>query len=246
MKLIDFDEKFNRRMAKFLEKHAGERTEEEWEDVIAAAYRKFGDTVLAEIGTTPRRYFADMADGQLVETLKEYLLQDVAVPDLLCEELERRGAVPEALALLRETDEDLVLYAIHFIGADPRAAARYAEMLAEDAYDEHVKEELAENLQEMADAAAEALLPLLNGPARDYALDILSHVSERDERVYRALRQRLSCGGRGGPSAVRRLSRSLRRRARSPGTDRCDREGGHRFRRLSRAEVCHRGAGRLV
>lgn len=187
MKLIDFDEKFNRRMAKFLEKHAGERTEEEWEDVIAAAYRKFGDTVLAEIGTTPRRYFADMADGQLVETLKEYLLQDIAVPDLLCEELERRGAVPEVLALLHETDEDLVLYAIHFIGADPRAAARYAEMLTEDAYDEHVKEELAENLQAMADAAADALLPLLNGRARDYALDILSHVRERDDRVYSAL-----------------------------------------------------------
>ena len=145
-------------MAEYLEKHAGERSEEEWEDVIAAAYRKFGDTVLSEIGTTPRRYFADMTDGQLTETLKEYLLQDVSVPDLLCEELERRGAVPETLALLRETDEDLVLYAIRLIGADPRAAERYAQMLAEDAYDEHVKAELTETLREMADDATEALL----------------------------------------------------------------------------------------
>ena len=166
MKLIDFDKKFNRRMAEYLEKHAGERSEEEWEDVIAAAYRKFGDTVLSEIGTTPRRYFADMTDGQLTETLKEYLLQDVSVPDLLCEELERRGAVPETLALLRETDEDLVLYAIRLIGADPRAAERYAQMLAEDAYDEHVKAELTETLREMADDATEALLQLLHGPAR--------------------------------------------------------------------------------
>ena len=37
MKLIDFDAKFNKKMAKELERHAGERTEEEWEDAIAAA-----------------------------------------------------------------------------------------------------------------------------------------------------------------------------------------------------------------
>ena len=30
MKLIDFDEKFNKKMAKMIEHHAGERTEEEW------------------------------------------------------------------------------------------------------------------------------------------------------------------------------------------------------------------------
>ncbi len=187
MKLIDFDERFNRRAAKYLAKHAGERTEEEWEDVIAAAYRKFADTPMEEIGTTPRLYFAGMTSGQLVETLKEYLLQDISVPDMLCEELEKRGAVPEVLALLRETDESLVLYAVHLIGADPKAAPRYAQMLAEDAYDEHVKDEVAEKLAEMADSVTDELLALAGGPARAYALELLSRTAGRDERVYRAL-----------------------------------------------------------
>ena len=75
MKLIDFDEKFNHKVAKMLEKHAGERTEEEWEDAIAQAYRQYGETYLAELGDTPHGYFAKMGDVQLIETLKEYLLQ---------------------------------------------------------------------------------------------------------------------------------------------------------------------------
>ena len=187
MKLIDLDGQFNRRVAKYLAKHAGERTEEEWEDAIAAAYRKFADTPMEEIGTTPRLYFAGMTNGRLVETLKEYLLQDVTVPDILLEELEKRGAVPETLALLRETDESLVLYAVHFIGADPQAAPRYAQMLAEDAYDEHVKDEVAEKLAEMADAVTDELLALAGGPARAYALELLSRTARRDERVLRAL-----------------------------------------------------------
>ena len=192
MKLIDLDGQFNRRVAKYLAKHAGERTEEEWEDAIAAAYRKFADTPAEALGTTPRLYFAGMTNGQLVETLKEYLLQDVTVPDILLEELEKRGAVPETLALLRETDESLVLYAVHFIGADPKAASRYAQMLAEDAYDEHVKDEVAEKLAEMADSVTDELLALAGGPARAYALELLSRTARRDERALPALQRRIA------------------------------------------------------
>ncbi len=188
MKLIDFDEKFNRKMAQELEKHAGERTEEEWEDAIAAAYRKFGDTYMGAIGMTPRQYFAQMSGSQLVETLKEYLLQNVSVPDFLCEELEERGAFPELLALLEETDEELVLYALNSIGSDRRAAARYASMLSEPAYDDHVKDAVADALKEMADEVTDAILPLVQTEDRAYALEILSRTVRRDDRVFEALR----------------------------------------------------------
>ena len=63
MKLIDFDEKFNKKVAEMLEKHAGERTEEEWEDEIAKAYARFGDTYMGQLGKTPRQYFAQMGDA---------------------------------------------------------------------------------------------------------------------------------------------------------------------------------------
>lgn len=187
MKLIDFDEKFNRKVAEMLEKHAGERTEEEWEDAIAKAYEQFGDTYMGAIGMTPRQYFEKMTESGLVETLKEYILQDVPVPDILCGELERRGAGDALLALLNETDEELVHYALNLIGNDPRALPRYAEMLSEEEYDEHIKDALADLLKENADKVKERILPLVGTENKPYALEILSRCKERDDRVFEAL-----------------------------------------------------------
>ena len=187
MKLIDFDEKFNKKVAEMLEKHAGERTEEEWENEIAKAYARFGDTYMGQLGKTPRQYFAQMGDAELVETLKEYLLQGVSVPDFLCEEIESRGVFPALLALLHETDEELVHYALNLIGSDPRALPRYAEMLSEEEYDEHIKDALADLLKESADEAKERILPLVKTESKPYALEILSRCKQKDDRVFEAL-----------------------------------------------------------
>ena len=187
MKLIDFDEKFNRKIAEMIEKHAGEHSEDEWEDVIAQAYRKFGDTYLAAIGKTPRQYFAEMGDEQLVETLKEYLLQGISVPDLLCEEIEGRGVFPALLSLLHDTDEELVHYALNLIGPDRRALDRYCEMLSEEEYDEHIKDMLADLLKERADDVLERVLPLAGTDNAPYALEILSKTTKRDDRAFNAL-----------------------------------------------------------
>lgn len=195
MKLIDFDEKFNKKVAEMLEKHAGEHTEEEWEDAIAKAYEKFGDTYMGAIGMTPRQYFEKMTDSGLVETLKEYILQDVPVPDILCGELEKRGASEPLLALLHETDEELVHYALNLIGSDPRALPRYAEMLSEEEYDEHIKDALADLLKESADEAKERILPLVKTESKPYALEILSRCKQKDDRVFEALLSAFRTGG---------------------------------------------------
>ena len=150
-------------------------------------YRKFGDTYLAAVGKTPRQYFAEMSDSALVETLKEYLLQELPVSDFLCEEIERRGVFPELLSLLDETDEELVHYAINLIGAHGSAVKRYAEMLASDDYDEHIKDNVAELLKQRADAVTEEMLALLGTENEPYALEILSGTKKRDDRVYNAL-----------------------------------------------------------
>ncbi len=192
MKLIDFDDKFNRKMAEMIEKHAGERTEDEWENAVAAAYKKFGDTYMAALGKTPRQYFGQMSDGELVETLKEYLLQEVSVPDFLCEEIEGRGVFPELLSLLNETDEELVLYALNLIGSDRRALQRYVAMLSEEEYDEHVKDAIADLLKERADDVTDVVLPLVHTQSSAYALEILSRTKRRDEGVYTALTQSFS------------------------------------------------------
>lgn len=108
-------------------------------------------------------------------------------PDFLCEEIERRKATDASLALLRETDEELVQYALNLIGADPKAMERYAQMLGEDAYDEHVKDALADLLKTSSDAVKEQMLSLICTENRPYALEVLSRCKERDERVLDAL-----------------------------------------------------------
>ena len=179
-------------MAEMIEKHAGERTEDEWENAVAAAYKKFGDTYMAALGKTPRQYFGQMSDGELVETLKDYLLQEVSVPDFLCEEIEGRGVFPELLSLLNETDEELVLYALNLIGSDRRALQRYVAMLSEEEYDEHVKDAIADLLKERADDVTDVVLPLVHTQSSAYALEILSRTKRRDEGVYTALTQAFS------------------------------------------------------
>lgn len=188
MKLIDFDDIFNRKTAEYVAKYAKDRSEEELENFIARAYNKFGDTLMPSVGKTPRQYFRDMSDSALTETLKEYLLQNVTVPDLLCEEMEKRGVFAELLDLLGETDEELVHFAIDLIGPDRRALPRYAEMLAADDYDEHIKNAVVETLRSCADEAAELVLPLVKTENDVYALEILSEAKVRDERIYDALR----------------------------------------------------------
>ena len=188
MELIDFDQIFNTKMAKMIEKHAAEHTENEWEDLIAEGYRKFGDAVLKEIGTSPRRYFAQMSESQLVETLKEYILQDISVPDYLCEAMEARDCTAPLLALLEETDEQLVLYAVNLLGASVEAAPRYVQMLREEAYDEHVKDCVADMLKPNADLVLEQTLALCAiEDAKPYGLEILSKLKTKDDRAYRAL-----------------------------------------------------------
>ncbi len=187
MKLIDFDEKFNRKMAKMIEKHAADHSEDEWENLIAQAYAKFGDTYLAEIEKTPRAYFAEMSDSALVEVLKEYILQDIPVPDLLCAEIESRGVFSELLNVLQNTDEQLVHYALNLIGSDRRAFERYCEMLADDAYDDHVKDAVTDLLKEDAASVADKVLSLIGTENAPYAYEILSKSTKKDDRFYRAL-----------------------------------------------------------
>ena len=188
MKLIDFDEKFNRAMARLIERQAGTRTEEEWENEIAAQYARFGDTPMQELGgETPRRYFAAMGDEALCETLKEYILQGVAVPDLLCTEIESRPISAPILSLLEQTDEQLVLYALNLIGDNASAFPRYAQMLSEDSYDECVKDAVTDLLKEHADAVKEQMLALAEGENAPYALEVLSRTAVGDERVFSVL-----------------------------------------------------------
>lgn len=92
-KLIDFDELFDRKLAQYMEEHAGEYTEKQWEDLIPRLYRNFGDTLIKSVGTTPKGYYAEMTDEELVDTLKAHHKEGVSVSDF-CAASWNPAAVP--------------------------------------------------------------------------------------------------------------------------------------------------------
>ncbi len=195
MKPIDLDGLFDEKLALYMEENKGKYTERQWENLIPALYRKFGDTYVAKIRATPKAYYAAMSDEELVSTFSAHLAEHIPVPDFLCSELESRNCTDALLTLLSEGDGETVLYVINLIGADERAFPVYFSLLTGEA-DEDVKDAAAEKLKERADAAKEKAVALYrNGVEKEYMLEILARVTARDEEVFRILLDAFLAGG---------------------------------------------------
>ena len=188
MKPIDLDGLFDEKLAQYMEENKGKYTERQWENLIPALYRKFGDTYVAKIKATPREYYAAMSDEELTQTFAAHLAERIPVPDFLCSELEGRDCTEALIPLLSGEDAETVSYVINLIGADERAFPAYFSVLTSDSSDGDVREAAAEKLKEKADAAKEEALRLYReGRAEGYMLEILSRVKGRDEEVFRIL-----------------------------------------------------------
>lgn len=189
MRLIDFDGLFNKTVEREIQKHAGERTEEEWEDAVAEMYARFGRTVIAGLGKTPVQYFQDMTDAELAAALRQYVRAGVAVPDFLCGAMEEREPSPALLSLFSDASGEIVQYAMTALGARKEAVPCLVEILRDPETEEDLKDGAAEQLSLQADAVTEEMLGLLGGDSGAYALQVLSHTKKRDERVFDALKK---------------------------------------------------------
>lgn len=183
-KLIDFDGLFDRKLAEYMEENAGKYTEKQWESLIPKLYKKFGNTFIKSAGNTPEGYYAEMSDGELVQSLVAHIKGDVPVSDFLCRELERRNCPDELLKLLSSDDEQLVTLAVNLAGESRKAFGAYFEILSRD-IDVEVKDTAVERLKSGADEAKERALELYReGVEREYMLEILSRCKTRDDRVF--------------------------------------------------------------
>lgn len=183
MKLYDFDGMFDEKLSEYIAKNAGKYRENEWEDIIPEMYKRFGDTVIKSLGKTPRSYYAEMSDEELVKCLKAHLKQDVSVPEFLCSEIEKRSIVPLLLPLLdgEESERD---YAMNLIGADDSVIKKYLEMLVA-ADDDDLKNRCVDFIKEKADLVAKDALAYYNrGVDREFMLEIMSRCVLRDEGVF--------------------------------------------------------------
>ena len=183
MKLYDFDGMFDEKLSEYIAKNSGKYKEEEWEDIIPELYKKFGDTPIKSLGKTPREYYGEMTDGELIKCLKLHLKNGVPVSEFLCTAIESRNMTNELLPLLDGT-QDEVEYAVNLLGADPSALDKYMEMLCVSC-DEDMKNRLVDFIKENADAVLEkAKANYSNGVEPEYMLEIMSRGSTRDDGVF--------------------------------------------------------------
>lgn len=188
LKLIDFDGIFDKKIAEYIGKNPSKHTEDEWSDVIADLYQKFGDAEIRAIGTTPNKYYSGATDEELVELLKEHLKSDVPPSDFLIKEMEKRGASEAFLSLFDGGDEELLSYAVAVCGSDVRAYDKYLDIISDENVSEDLRDEASDMIKENADPAKDRLLKMAeDGVATDFALDLMSHVKERDERIFNKL-----------------------------------------------------------
>ncbi len=196
MKPIDLDGLFDEKLAVYMEENKGKYTERQWENLIPVLYKKFGDTYVSRIKSTPRQYYAAMSDEELAQTFAAHLSGHIPVPDFLCSELEGRNCTQLLLPLLSGGDEETVSYVINLIGADERAFPAYFAILTDENADGDVRETAAEKLKEKADAAKESALAFYRkGQAKEYMLEILARVTVRDEAVFGILLDAFAEGG---------------------------------------------------
>ncbi len=187
-KLIDFDGLFDEKLAEYMQQNMGKYTEKQWESVIPKLYQKFGDTYVAKAKNTPKGYYAEMSDEELVETLGRHVREGVPASDFLCREIESRDCIKALLPLLAEKDNELITFAVNLIGSDPAGFDGYFGLLERADTDENVVEAVCEQLKGGADAAkTRALDCYRRGIRKEIMLEILSRIKERDDAVFEIL-----------------------------------------------------------
>jgi len=192
MKLYDFDGMFDEKLSEYISKNAGKYKEEEWEDIIPVLYKKFGDTPIKSIGKTPREYYGEMEDGELIKCLKLHLKNGVPVSEFLCTAIEERKMTDYLLPLLDGT-QDEVEYAMNLLGADPAATKKYLKMLAETD-DEDMKNRCVDFIKENADDVLDEVKEnYKKGVEREYMLEIMSRTKKNDDGVFDILIKEFRC-----------------------------------------------------
>lgn len=181
-KLIDFDGLFDEKLAEYMQKNLKKHTEKEWEEVIPKLYLKFGDTMIPALGTTPKGYYAEMSDEELIATLAAHFEKDVPVSDFLCREISARR--PDGLfPLVESPNGQLAMLAVNLAEEDERAFPAYFRIL-ETSGDEELKDAVTDRLKSAADKAKEQALALYKeGTEKERMLEVLSRCTA-DDRIF--------------------------------------------------------------
>ena len=117
------------------------------------------------------------------------------MPEFLCSEIEKRGSAETLLPLLDGDDTQTALYAVNLLGDDVRAFDSYFAILKENRFDEDLRSDLADIFRIHADEVKDRAYDLYQqGIAKEYMLEILSRVKEKEDRIFEILLQAFLSG----------------------------------------------------
>ncbi len=190
IKVIDIDSLFDEFISTFVYSNVGKVKPEEIENKIPELYEEFGKKALAELdGKTPEQYYKSFGIVELLECLKNHLIQGVSVPDFLCEAITSNSQNEDGLvsALSQEDNEEFTLYVMNMLNEinSKKCLNRYLEFVLWD-YSWTIKELATEYLKENADAVKEDVLAQFNdcdSNVQECLTEILSGCT-KDDRVF--------------------------------------------------------------
>lgn len=193
---VDLDALFEEYFRNFLIKNQGKFSEEQLENKVGEIYKRFGDEPLKELGgKSPRKYYADKTDKELVEELETAVKNSLPVSDFLCEELEsRKGAFKYLVKFVDDAENDeLATYAVNFLRYGDEVAdacPAFLNMLVGGRCGNSLAETVTEVLSEHADMVVQNAVKAFGGASnkiKGYLSEILSCAPQCDG-VYEILK----------------------------------------------------------
>ena len=194
MKLIDFDQQFQKYVAQWVKDNRSKyKNMDELEEQVPELYLRWLNEPADFIGgATPGLYFSDVKDpAELIDLLKAYDEQGISVPDLLLESITSRGEaiVPALMALAREDGRDVLnvtaINSLIEIGStEPMAMC--IDLIAGAKEANELTDVSAELLQNIGRAVVNPILERMDAcspAAQETFLDVLCNFPG-DERIY--------------------------------------------------------------
>ena len=200
MVTVDLDSLFEAYFRKYLVANQGKFNEDELENKVGEIYKQFGNEPLKELGgKSPRKYYADKSEEELVKELETSVKNSLPVSDFLCEELEnRKGAFKYLIKFVDDAENDeLATYAVNFLryGDDvANACPAFLNMLLGGRCGDSLAETVTEVLSEHAETVTESAVKAFNGASekiKAYLAEILSCAPQSDG-VYEILKHEFS------------------------------------------------------
>lgn len=195
-KIIDVDKLFEKYLRAQIAADKGKHTEEEWLEKLPQVYSEFESAPLKELdGLSLKEYYADEKD--IVAVWLEYIVSGVPLNDYVIDRLclEDESVILDKMT--EDADEEVLLSGIDALrkkGAK-NFVNRYIDLLFSKKVCHHVKDELVEDLVDVADRAKPLIFDKL-GDKRPSSVvcDLLSRVRVKDERIKRILLDGLKNG----------------------------------------------------